>query len=158
MKYLGLALLVLAAWLIASAYRRALRLRASALEEVVSLARYAYSRVSEHLEPPAVWAAGYQTDNPAISELLRLVRGGRTPTEALSLSAEGLMLLPELRELAYGFFDELGSLGASASRAGRSLEALEARLLSEREECEERGRVVAVMALMLSAGGAILII
>lgn len=161
MKYIGIALVVLAAALITSSYRSRLLARTSLLEAFVSLALHIRARVSGYLEPPSVWANGYQTEQKnEVQELLSRVRRGETPEAAFLAIRDGLSLPEEAKELLGSFFSGLGREDTVGEKRNMDVgvDKLSVLLEKERDECAERGRIAAVMALMLSAGGAILII
>ena len=160
MKYIGLAMLALAAVLLTGAYRRALGIRVSALEDFVRLICHVRTRVCEQIEPPREWAACYSEAGEYTKGMLELIMTGQPPSSAFRSVACGLPLSIDAREALDDFFSSLGRSGIDRERQG--IEHAAARigeiLERERDERDERGRLAAVMALMLSAGGAILII
>lgn len=160
MRYVGLLLLALAALLLTSLYRKRLLSRVATLEACLALAMHARSRVSGYLEPPSVWAESFSHGNGEVMALATRVREGEPPADAYLSAADGLSLSREAREALGVFFSELGRDGVDIERRSmdRGIDRISALLEKERDECAERGRIAAVMALMLSAGGAILII
>lgn len=160
MKYVGIALVALAAALVTSSYRSRLLARTSLLETFVALALHIRARVTGYLEPPSVWANGYRAEGDEVGELLLRVRRGETPEAAYLAIRDGLSLSAEAKELVGSFLSGLGrdDVGNERKNMDIGVDKLSALLEKERDECAERGRIAAVMALMLSAGGAILII
>ena len=160
MRYVGMALIVLSAALISSAYRARLSARTAALEALVALAIHIRSRVSGYLEPPDVWAQSHRTEHAAVAELLERIRSGDSPEAAYLSVADGLSLSAEASEVFGGFFSALGrgDMGEERKKNDSCVDKLSELLEKERDECAQRGRIAAIMALMLSAGGVILII
>lgn len=160
MRYIGLALLVLAVCLVCSLYRSLSASRVRVLEEFVRLVKHASSRVSAYFEPPSAWASGWRSECDGVEEFLSLVRGGAATSEAFSSVADGLSLSAEAKGRLSSLFSELGrgTVAAEGQEIDRAVRELGVLLERERSESEERVRISAVMALMLSVGFAILII
>ena len=160
MRYIGLFFIILAALFISSAYRAALAARCAALEAFLALATHIRSRVSGYLEPPEVWASGFSAENDGVERMLGRIRSGEGVYSAYTSVRDGLSLSREAKELVGAFFKELGRDAVEIERKSMDgvVDKLSVLLDKERDECSQRGRVAAVMALMLSAGGAILII
>lgn len=160
MKYIGLAMLALAAVLLTSAYKRALHIRVSALEDFVRLISHIRKRVCECIEPPKEWASCYNDGGRYTEEMLALIRAGQPPSTAFRSVSDGLPLSAEAKEALRGFFASLGRCGVDHERReiDRAVSQIGEMLERERDERDERARLAAVMALMLSAGSAILII
>ncbi len=160
MRYLGAALIILAAALIASAYKERLHLSVSATEDVLALVRYIRERIVSGLEPPHVWARGFSGENGVLREMMTRIRGGASPLDAYLGVREELPLPAD----ADGCFCELLSTlgGIDMARGAKLLERAEDTLSDIlgkiRREAAERTRVAALVALMLSVGGAIVII
>lgn len=160
MRYVGLALVILAAVILTSSYRAVLSARVATLESYMALILHIRSRVSGYLEPPSVWAESFGKEGDGVRAFVERVRQGESPADAYLALRDGLSLSREAKEAIGSFFSGLGREGVEAERKSMDIgvDKLSALLEKERDECEERGRIAAVMALMLSAGGAILII
>ena len=160
MRYIGLALIILAVAVVTYSYRARLFARVSTLEAYLALAMHIRSRVSGYLEPPSVWAESFSSENGDAMALALRVRGGEMPGEAYLSLMDGLLLSEEAKEMLGTFFSRLGSGGLESEREGMDsgVNRLSVLLEKERDDCAQRGRIAAVMALMLSCGGAILMI
>ena len=160
MKYIGLAALALAAVLLTSAYKRALSIRVCALEDFVRLIAHIRSRVCECMDPPEGWSACYSDGGRYTEEMVVLIRNGQSPSVAFRSVSDGLPLSMDAKAALDGFFASLGKCAIAQERHGIELAVSQIGEILERErdDRDERSRLAAVMALMLSAGGAILII
>lgn len=160
MRYIGLGLAFLAAYLLTSFYKAAISARVDTLGELVRLVGHIRSRVSGYLEPPATWAKGYSSDNEHVESFLCEVRSGVGTAEAYSAHRASFPLSAEAKERLGEFFERLGSDTLSAERrdVGAFADSLYALYEKERSEADERSRIGAVMALMISVGVALLVI
>ena len=160
MRYVGCALIMLAAALVSSWYRASMASRLAALAALLSLSRHIFSRVSEYMEPPSVWSVGFLTGCPEVDALVEMIASGMTPAEAYGRGRLRALLSPSAREAADGLFNSppRGEIGAERRVLGEITERIAAIYESERTEAGERCRVFAVMALMLSSGAVILIV
>lgn len=160
MRYIGLALSFVAAYLLSSLYKAAISARVDTLGELVRLVGHIRSRVSGYLEPPATWAAGYSSDNEWVERFLCEVRSGAGTAEAYSALCTSLNISAEAKEQLGEFFKDLGSdtLSAECRDIDTAADRLSALYEKEKSEAEERSRIGAVMALMISVGVALLVI
>lgn len=160
MRYLGAALIILAAALIASAYRERLHMRVRATEDVLALVRYIRERIVSGLEPPRVWARGFSGENQTLREMTAEIMRGVSPLDAYSDVRQRLQLSADADACLSELLSALG--GIDIARGARLLERAEDTLSDilgkMRREAAERTRLAALVALMLSVGGAIVII
>lgn len=160
MRYVAIGLIAMAAAMISSWYKKRLRERVEALEAMLGLVEHISSRVSGYMEPPSVWAENFESGSRAVGELLQLIKSGVRPSEAYERSADVIGTSVEAQALLGEFFSSLGGREIAEERRSidRTLGGLRELVERERRAADERSGVAAVMALMLSAGGAILII
>ena len=160
MRYLGAALVILAAALIASGYKDRLSRAADTLGELLRLLRFVRSRVTCALEPPEVWARGYVTECAPVSRFVGYIAEGSAVWDAYGRVSGELDLPTEAQKTVRELFSSLGGLdvGADERALAAAEERLDAILREKRREVEERGRLAMAFALLISVGGALVII
>lgn len=160
MKYVGIFFATLGTLLAVLLYKSALSHRAIIAEELRRLVTHIRARVSDYLEPPAVWAKSFVTDIPEVEKMLSEIRGGSSTVAAFNNALCGISLPVEIKELLSGFFSRLGSDSIASER--REILKGEERLVSllerEKKRSGESGTVASVIAFLVLAGGIIIVI
>lgn len=160
MKYFGIALLLVSAFLFASGYKSRREGETAALCDLLLLLRHIEERVTLYFEPPRAWASSFVTDNKELGSLMLCIREGGALSDAFGESAFSRRLSARALELATGAFAEMGR-GCAADEgrvAAKYRKEAEQLLSEERERARAGSRLAASLSLLLSIGVAILII
>lgn len=157
MKWIGIAILFLGAYLATCSYRERLRVRARLLVGYRDFVREMRSRASNYLEPVSRWAGGFVSDALEESGFLPSVRAGERICDAFSHASRGLdkVVTDALSEL----FSHTGAcLADEVGRIDRALEVLEESAEVKERECEERARLFSVLTVAVCLGVTVLVI
>ena len=157
MRYIGIALIFIGAYLLSRKNGERERERLALLLGYCEFVREMRSRVSVSLEPVARWIGHFRCEALERVGFLGRVRGGERLSDAFSASMGDIDKVSS--DALNGLFSRTGAtLGEEIERIDAALRVLNERTDAERIECEKRVRIFSVIALAASAGVGILVL
>ncbi len=155
MRYAGIALIFIGAYLLARRNRAREREGLSLLLGYESFVREMRSRAANTLEPVSRWAGGFECPALERAGFLPSVREGKRLAEAFREASAGLDRAA--KDALTALFSRTGaSLDDEIRRIDTALAVVGKRAEDEAGASEERARLFSVLALAISAGVGIL--
>ncbi len=160
MKYIGILLILLAAYFAARSYRRGARERRELAEGFLALISEMRRRAACYLEPPSRWVPEFVCPALEKAGFVAAVRSGKTLLEAFRAAKDGLPSERGIAELLMEFFSKTGS-GYLISELELT-EGVERDLYSKieklREDEERRCRSVGAVIYAVAVGAMLLLL
>ena len=157
MKWAGIALLFLGAYLAVGKYKAWLRVRLELLVGYADFVREMRSRAANYLEPVSSWVGRFRSRVLEEAGFLPALRGGKRLCDAFA-NACGV-LDGKVKATLGELFSRTGEcLSDEVRRIDRALGVLESSVEAATREYEDRTRVFSALALAVSVGITILAI
>ena len=160
MKYIGLGLILLGAYLLMRRGRLKLEEEVGFIEEMASLFGHIKRRVSAYFESPREWAASYEAKDGEIAIALSEIRDGASPSNALYNAVKSRKIQHGSYEVLHECISMLGRDDLSVERESisKASERLSLLARTEREQATETSRVRSVLFVFVSLGALIILI